>query len=268
MLPSLSLEGAETVTLAGANVTPTSCSPLGTSLSVVVPQQAAYGSTQASVTINGLASQGLPFTVARQPGMFADAGVISNHTSPQTCVTAGGVTNTLQISALTSGNFRAQFSSAAGTIGSLDFAADHVTPIPGIFNLGGATFSRCIAGVVMNGGPPAVDFINLETRQSSTGHTFQTTFANTPGTAGPTAFGPTVYASPDGTLLVLVSPGSFVSVSEHSYRVEVFDRDKARFGQAVAPSDACVNTADTFQVTANNEISYRCAAATKTVPIP
>src|SRR5205085_4840151 len=143
-----------------------------------------------------------PFTVARQAGAFVDAGVIGSNAGTQTCITAAG-TNTLQISAPTNTTRRAAFSGPTGTVGSIDYARDHPSP-GGSFNLGGAAFSGCVAGVVLDAGAPALDFLQVETHVQSLSHPFSLTVANAPGGL-PVALVPSLYTSPDGSLLLLVN---------------------------------------------------------------
>ena len=249
------------VTIGGTNLTPTVCSPAGTSLSVPVPAQAAYGATTVTVTVAGLASNARSLTVARQPGTFVAENIPSNTTNHM-CVNPDGSTGNVQVqfSQLAANRERATYTAPGRTVGTIDFDRNTGPSSPPILNVGGGGFSACTAGIVLDAASPRFLLLNV-----ATGATSERLFNFSTSVVG-TYLNPGVFRSPDGTVVLIVTTGSTAQQQSFAF----IDVDRARFGQDIT-SRACPFVAAP-SIDANNQIVLTCGGGpgttTTTIPIP
>ncbi|HEY3044835.1 MAG TPA: IPT/TIG domain-containing protein, partial [Vicinamibacterales bacterium] len=235
-----------TVRIGGVDVMPATCSPAGTSLSIAVPSQASYGATPITVSVGGLTSNGVPFTVSRQSGAFVDiTDDVSNQiSSGRTCT--GGPGGNVRLDVTGTGPFTATFvrlTTPATPIGSFQFRKD--TPqinayagatLEEILNLGGAGFSLCSLGVVLDADARsyaqrvlALTLIDLQTGTKGTpyGFGYYSPAVQNGNTYYYTRSAPTIFRSPDGTIILVEHPSITTA-----FRVAVGVIDAVKLGQA------------------------------------
>lgn len=245
------------VTLGGVNVTPSICSPAGTSVSIQIPPQANYGATQTIVTVGGLLSNSVPLTIARDPGNFVTANVVSQLSSNRTCSNANGSAGnvSVQVAQLGTNSYRATYKLAGAVVGSaINFAPDN--PAASASNYGGAGFSLCAAGLVLDAGLRKLNLLNFDTGAV----TVNTFFFLTP--TG-NFVGPQIFRSPDGTIILFLTAGS-----GQNFGAALIDVDKVHFGQVIATSQVCLS-APMAAINGSNEIELSCGGTQKTTfPIP
>lgn len=197
-------------TFAGMNVVPDSCT--ASSLNLQVPNTAAYGPTQLSVTVNGVTTSSIHFSVARTPGSFVNiTNNIEGHISSPRICSDGSVR--LDVTGSYLASYRRVTNNAF--IGALAFHAD--TPLMQINSQatpetwsggGGAGFSLCSTGIVLDLNALATDHHVLAFRflRLSDGTFFSKAF-NYYTPINNKEYGsvtPNLYRSPDGTVFIAV----------------------------------------------------------------
>lgn len=244
--------GNNVVRIGGINVTPATCAPAGTSVSATVPAQAPFGATQVGVVANGLASNTVPFTVARQPGGFVPitAAVLQQLSSGRLC--PGGSVR-VDVNPGNVGANTASYRRVAGNVLIGSAAFDTHTPPTNVspgFAIGGAGFSLCTHGIVVDAVVTttsyAVRFLELEKTPpvSPASHTFP--FFTATGRSMP----PALWRSPDGTIIMI---GHASTVAD---RMAVTFLDTQTLGQSFAKVEATTTWANDIsaQITTTNRI--------------
>lgn len=243
-----------TLTLGGLNVTPPICSPAGTSLSFQIPLQAKYGTANVTVTVGGLTSGGKSLIVARNPGSFVDttAGVLGQISSNRSCSNG---TITVGVAKVGNNSYQATYKRGSTAIGSaIPFALDSFNP--SALNYGGAGFSMCTAGLVLDAGGRRLNFLNFDT-----GATAANIFFFLTGTG--TFMSPQIFTAPDGTIVLFLT-----ALTNQNFNAVFIDLDQTQFGTAIATTQVCV-TAPVAAINASNEIELSCGSGSKTTfPIP
>jgi len=270
-----------TVTIGGATVAPTTCAPAGTSLSIVVPSQASYGSTQIAVSVAGLTSNAVAFTVSREPGAFVDiTDDVSNQiASGRTCT--GGPGGSVRLDVSGTSPFSASYvrlTTPPATAGAIAFKKDTplITAYPGgagevIQNLGGAGFSLCRLGVVLDADARAdaqrvlaVRLLDLQTGTKGTPYGFD--YYSPAGQQGNTYLytrsAPTIFRSQDGTIILVEHP-STTAIN----RVAIGVIDATRLGQPgqlirIVETSATQAGFASAQLNASNQIVVTVAGTT------
>jgi len=204
------------VTLAGVNVVPVSCT--SSSVNLQVPENANYGPTQLFVTVNNVATNHVPFSVARSPGSFIDItnDIQGRRDSPRTCPTG-------EVQLDVTGSYVASYRRTADNrlIGStIPFQEDTplMTPYPGAtpyvwIGAGGAGFSLCSTGIVLDANALdnsshvlAFRFLRLDdgVSFSKAFDYFTAVIVNSSGTREHGSVAPDLYRSPDGTVFIAI----------------------------------------------------------------
>jgi hypothetical protein len=258
----------DVISVGTVNVTPTQCAQ--SSLTFIVPQQAAYGATQVSVKSNGQQSSPVSFTVARTPGQFTEiTSAIEGQTSTQLCPTQAvrlTVCSGVNCGAPTY-PFTATFNRVAGgaQIGQpMGFHLNNAR----VSNLGGAGFSLCNVGAVLDADTSTISnqLMGIQFLDLGTGRVFPPGgyyFFNYLTPSGNASITPRVFRSPDGTILIVVTASS-IGPSELTAAV----LDQVNPGN---PNQSCQSptVSNTFSatITASNKVSASLAGTTCTINI-
>ena len=261
----------DAVSVGGVNNFPPAppCTPA--SFNYQVPQQAAYGATQLTVSSHGQISNSMPVTVARTPGQFTEiTSNIEGQTSNQMCSPGGTVKMSICAGvncSVPTDPFTATFNRTAGgaQIGQPMGFHKNSTNVSGI---GGAGFSLCSIGAVLDAdatsfSPQAmgIQFLDL-----STGHLFPqggpyTFNYGTP--SGTASYVPRIFRSPDGTILIVVTAST---IGPSQLTAAVFDQINPG-----SPDVSCqsTNVSSSFSasITASNQISATLAGTSCTITI-
>jgi hypothetical protein len=254
------------VTLAGINVVPSpSCTT--TMLNVTVPGSAGYGPTQLKVTANAVESNTITFTVGRQAGPFVDITADIENNLPASEVCTGGAVRL----AATGSNpyYTATYrrTSDNGVIGMpIDFSTESglmeaysgATPYQ-LGGGGGAGFSLCSAGIVLNLRAPAsyerylaFEFLNLDSgRRYHYAFDHFTAVDDSAGYHVYAGIDPEIFRSPDGTVFVL----KVASDAGDNERGVVIDRERGTvIGTIEFPRFGSVSSALSAVITPDNQV--------------
>lgn len=250
------------VTLGGASSTPTICS--STSLTVQVPQQAGYGSTQLMVKSGGRSSNSTAFTVARQFGNFIEiTNDIVFQRSTRTCSTGAVRVNvcTPNCPGYVTGSYVAFFKKTSNnaSIGSpMTFFKDN----PRVGNLGGVGFSLCDIGIVLNANATvsmpqlmSFNFVNLDTGADFQAGPYGFNWVTPAGNA---SYSPRIFRSPDGTIILVVTPANIGPSQLTAGFI-----DKVKSGQVINQIGISqVSGTITATITSNDQISFTFGSTT------
>ncbi|HKV27743.1 MAG TPA: IPT/TIG domain-containing protein [Candidatus Acidoferrales bacterium] len=253
----------DVVSIGGATATPSSCS--ASSLSVSVPQQASFVPNPGLLTVKTGAgtSSGINFTVARQPGAFVEiTSSIEGQVSNQTCST-GAVKLTICSSNCGSNYpFVATFEKAPN-------GPQINQPIPfhkdnsRVSGLGGAGFSLCTVGVVLDGDTTGVspqllgiEFLDLVTANHfPSGGTYTFNYGVPAGNA---SYVPRIFRSPDGTILILASAST---IGPSQLTAAVFDQENPNGAVNANCQSSIVSSSFSASITSSNQVSITLAGS-------
>lgn len=244
------------VSLGGINVTPSICSPAGTSLSISIPPQANYGATQVKVTVGGLASNVVSLTVARLPGDFVSINVVSQMSNSM-CSNADGSPGNVEVQIAGGSNlYDATFVRAGVAIApAIRFAQNN---LPRWSNGGGAGFSVCTAGLVLDAAP-ALQMLNLENAVRAPGYTFSLL------TTSGGFVNPQFSRSQDGSVILVLTAGS-----SSNFTAAFIDVDKTHFGHVISTIPSCgLMSLPRATINTSNKIELTCGGPLpSTIAIP
>ncbi|MCG6533785.1 MAG: IPT/TIG domain-containing protein [Syntrophales bacterium LBB04] len=257
------------ITIGGVATKPTGCT--STSLTAQVPQQARYG--HGNVLVNGYSNNSSDLTVARVFGDFVEiTNDIVGQRSTRTCSTGAVRLDVCppNCPGYASGAYVASFKNAYPntSIGSpITFFKDN----PKVSNLGGAGFSLCSVGIVLNAyannpnGLMEFQFLDLDTGKI---------FGSPVGQPGrgyglnlevdvknpPTTYNPRIFRSPDGTIIMVIAgAGQGVANLQAGFIDKFGPLGSGAFG-AIYNLQISGNIAAT--VTSNNQISLTVGSTT------
>jgi hypothetical protein len=198
------------VVVGTASATPTACS--ATSITFAVPATAPFGATTVKVITNGVSSTTLPFRVTRAAGPFVEITAdISGQTTNRTC-TPGG---TIKVEVCSNCGYAAPFAATFKTVANnaaIGSTIEFHKNSAGVAGLGGAGFSLCTSGIVLDGDASAyqAQLMNLQFRQLPSGTPFlMGTLPFNYGTpSGTASYVPRILRSADGTIIMVVTASS------------------------------------------------------------
>lgn len=205
-----------TVAFGSITVAPASCATSLTSLTVVVPGNAPFGSSPITVTSAGMESPPVAFRVNRQPGNFTNAGSTIGLTS-RTCATGRYSVTIAGGPAIYTATYRRVSDNATVWTESFDRDSESFEDPGGadwdvsVNGAGEAGFASCTTGVVIDmkhAACPrrmAVKLRDLDRAASFaiSPYCFFAYSGDPPGVEGPAFLMPRVYHSPDGSLIAL-----------------------------------------------------------------
>jgi len=247
---------------------PTSCT--STSLAFSVPLTAPFGSQQQiTVSTSGLSSNAKSLTIARQTGNFVEiTSAIEGKVVNSNCST-GAVQ--LQVCGPncpgSASPYVATFRKAGGAqIGQPQPFHLNNTRVAG---LGGAGFSLCSVGVVLDGDATGfspqlmgITFLDLVSGQTfPTGGEYTFNFVTPNGTASSV---PRIFQSPDGTLLIVVTVST---IGPSQLNAAVFDAIHPNNPPSTSCQSQTVSSSFSASVTSANQISASLAGTACTIPI-
>lgn len=251
----------DTVTIGGAATTPSSCS--ASSLNVSVPQTASFEPNPGQLTVKTGAgtSSGINFTVARQPGAFVEITTsIEGQVSNQTCSTGTAKLNICSSNCGSNYPYVATFQKAPN-------GPQINQPIPFHLNnsrvggLGGAGFSLCTVGVVLDGDATGVspqlmgiEFLDLVTANHfPSGGSY---FFNYDTPAGNASYVPRIFRSPDGTILIVASAST---IGPSQLTAAVFDQESSASGVNTNCQSSNASNGFSASITPTNQVSITLA---------
>jgi hypothetical protein len=260
----------DAVTIGGAAATPSSCS--ASSLTVSVPQAASFEPNPGQLTVKTGAgtSSGINFTVARQPGAFVEITTsIEGQVSNRTCSTGAVQLNICSSNCGSNYPYVATFQKAPN-------GPQINQPIPFHLNnsrvggLGGAGFSLCTVGVVLDGDTSGVspqlmgiEFLDLVTANHFPSGGYY--FFNYGTPAGNASYVPRIFRSPDGTILIVASAST---IGPSQLTAAVFDQESSASGVNTNCQSSSASNSFSASITSTNQVSITLAGTScSAVPI-
>jgi IPT/TIG domain len=255
------------VTIGGVATTPgPPCT--AASLKVQVPAQASFEPNPGELTVTTGAgtSNAVSFVVARQTGAFIEiTSNIEGQISNQTCSTEAV---TLAVCSSNCGSnfpFVATYKKAAG--GQIGQAIPFHRDNSRVSGLGGAGFSLCTVGVVLDGDTSAVSpqlmgitFLDLNsgTQFPHGGYNFNYV---TPANA---SYVPRIFRSPDGTILIVASAST---TGPSTLTAAVFDQENPGANPNTNCQSSSLSNAFSASITTGNQVSISLAGTGCFIPI-
>jgi len=257
------------VTIGGVAATPTApC--LAASLKVTVPAGASFEPNPGQLTVATGAgtSNAVSFVVARQAGAFTEiTNSIEGKVSGQTCT---GGTVQVQVCSSNCGSsspYVATYKKVSGgaQIGQqIPFYENNST----VSGLGGAGFSLCTIGVVLDGNTNATgasaQLMGIIFLDLTSGNPLPEYYFNYYAPAGGNpSYVPRIFDSPDGTILILASAAT---TGPYLLTAAVFDQANPHNGVQTCQSLA-ISSAFSASITSSNQVSVSLAGTACTIAI-
>lgn len=179
-----------------------------TSLKVIVPANLPYGATvPVTVKTSGGLSNAINLEIARQQGDFVE--LSSNILAKRVDQTCSGGTAKLTVATGTGTTFKATYQSNQKTVGPITFDStwhysSGSTPMSDDF--GGAGFSQCNVGIIIDASVPQLMFYDLDSGKAFVSSPYKIAMA-VPHLTPPFSenYHPRLFSSPDGTIILAVS---------------------------------------------------------------
>jgi hypothetical protein len=256
------------VSLGTTTAAPTSCT--STSLKFSVPTTAPFGGQlPVTVSTSGLGSNSKTLTISRQTGNFVEiTSAIEGKVANLPCSTGAVQLNVCGPNCPGSAApYVATFKKTGGAqIGqSQPFHLNNTR----VAQLGGAGFSLCSIGVVLDGdatgfSPQLMGIIFLDLGSGQTfppGGDYTFNYGTPNGTS---SYVPRIFQSPDGTLIIVVTAST---IGPSQLTAAVFDAIHPNNPPSTSCQSQTVSTVFSASVTSANQISASLAGTACTVPI-
>ncbi len=262
----------DNVTIGGVAAIPTApC--LAASLKVTVPAGAGFEPNPGQLTVTtGAGTSNVSFVVARQAGAFTEiTSSIEGKVSGQTCSNGTVQVQVCSSNCGSSSPYVATYKKVSGgaQIGQpIAFYENNSSHF--LSGLGGAGFSACALGVVLDGdtnvtGASAqwmgIIFLDLTSGNPLPEYYFN--YYDPAGTGANNSYQPRILRSPDSTILILASAST---IGPSALTAAVFDQANPHGGVQTCQSSNISNTVSA-SITASNQVSVSLAGTACTIAI-